>query len=58
MRLMASRDRRIDTRRMFAFLAGSFFLASSVCARTIEPRIRTSRRGGGNARRSASNRLV
>jgi hypothetical protein len=32
-------------------------LASRVCARTIEPRIRTSRRGGGNARHSASNRL-
>ena len=29
---MASRARRIDTRRMFAFLAGSFFLASRVSA--------------------------
>jgi hypothetical protein len=27
---MASRARRVDTRRMFAFLAGSFFLASRV----------------------------
>ena len=51
-RLMPSRARRIDTRRMFAFLAGSFVLASRVCARS-----RTSRRGGGNVRHSASNHL-
>jgi hypothetical protein len=49
---VASRARRIDTRRMFAFLAGSFVLASRVCARS-----RTSRRGGGNVRHSASNHL-
>jgi len=29
---MASRARRIDTRRMFAFLAGSFFFVSRVSA--------------------------
>ena len=52
------RAKRIDTREeMSAFLTGSFVLASRVCARTIEPRIRTSRRGGGSARDSASNRL-
>src|SRR5271170_2584474 len=37
----------VSTREeMSAFLTGSFVLASRVCARTIEPRIRTSRRGG------------
>ena len=48
----------VSTREeMSAFLTGSFVLASRVCARTIEPRIRTSRRGGGSARDSASNHL-
>src|ERR1700735_4403249 len=42
---------------MSAFLTGSFVLATRVSTTTIEPRIRTSRRGGGSARDSASNRL-
>jgi hypothetical protein len=43
---MASRARRIDTRRMFAFLAGSFLLVSTIRARRIESRNQTSRRSG------------
>ena len=36
---MASRARRIDTRRMFAFTAGSLFLTSRIYVETTEPRI-------------------
>jgi hypothetical protein len=55
--LVASRARTYRHEKNIRILGGSFVLASRVCARIIEPRIRTSRRDGGNARHSASNRL-
>jgi hypothetical protein len=55
-RLVASRARRIDTRRTFAFLVGWFHLASRVCNRTTEPGVLQPGRSG-NARHNASIRL-